>query len=101
MKNKINSAQYGNEPFSPKWPGVPYAEDELLPPFQCRTMKKATLASLYFPDDSVEAAKQHLRRWMAYCKPLTEELRGMGYNPSLHSFMKREVEVIIKHLGEP
>lgn len=20
MKNKINSAQYGNEPFSPKWP---------------------------------------------------------------------------------
>ena len=54
MKNKINSAQYGNEPFSPKWPGVPYAEDELLPPFQCRTMKKATLASLYFPDDNVE-----------------------------------------------
>lgn len=53
MKNKINSAQYGNEPFSPKWPGIPYAEDELLPPFQCRTMKKATLASLYFPDDNV------------------------------------------------
>lgn len=71
------------------------------PPFQCRTMKKATLASLYFPDDNVETAKQHLRRWMAYCKPLTEELRSMGYNPSLHSFMKREVEVIVKHLGEP
>ena len=34
-------------------------------------------------------------------KPLSDELRSIGYNPAKHSFSRNEVKVIVKHLGEP
>ena len=89
------------EYYAARWPGPPYAEDECLPPFRCRAMTKTSLAGLYFPDVNATTAKQHLRRWIAYCKPLSDELRSIGYNPAKHSFSRNEVKVIVKHLGEP
>ena len=34
-------------------------------------------------------------------KPLSDELRSIGYNPAKHSISRNEVKVIVKHLGEP
>ena len=101
MDNKTCSKTTNGESYATRWPGPPYAEDECLPPFQCRAMTKTSLASLYFPDVNATTAKQHLRRWIAYCKPLSDELRSIGYNPAKHSFSRNEVKVIVKHLGEP
>ena len=89
------------EYYAARWSGPPYAEDECLPPFRCRAMTKTNLAGLYFPDVNATTAKRHLRRWIAYCKPLSDELRSIGYNPAKHSFSRNEVKVIVKHLGEP
>ncbi|MBR2306414.1 MAG: DUF4248 domain-containing protein, partial [Fibrobacter sp.] len=47
------------------------------------------------------AALQNLYRWMLRCRPLMEELDGLGYNKYRHSFLKQEVAVIVKYLGEP
>ena len=52
-----------------------------------------------FPDVNATTAKQHLHRWIAYCKPLSDELRSIGYNPAKHSFSRNEVKVIVKHFG--
>ena len=41
------------------------------------------------------------RSWMLRCRPLMEELDGLGYNKYRHSFLKQEVAVIVKYLGEP
>ena len=54
-----------------------------------------------FTDVNATTAKQHLRRWIAYCKPLSNELRSIGYNPAKHSISRNEVKMIVKHLGEP
>ena len=54
-----------------------------------------------FSGVNATTAKQHLHRWIAYCKPLSDELRSIGYNPAKHSFSRNEVKVIVKHLGEP
>ena len=32
---------------------------------------------------------------------LMAELHAIGYNKFRHSFLKQEVEIIVKHLGEP
>jgi hypothetical protein len=32
---------------------------------------------------------------------LIEELKSLNYNPHRHSYLKREVEAIVRHLGEP
>ena len=101
MDNKTCSKTTNGESFATRWPGTPYAEDEWLPPFRCRAMTKTSLAGLYFPDVNATTAKQHLRRWIAYSKPLSDELRSIGYNPAKHSFSRNEVKVIVKHLGEP
>ena len=33
--------------------------------------------------------------------PLMSELEAIGYNKYRHSFLKREVGIIVKYLGEP
>lgn len=70
-------------------------------PFECRTQHKVRLAESYFPDISPKAAKQRLYRLMKHCRPLQDELAAMGYDPQRQYFMKQEVRVIVKHLGEP
>ena len=69
--------------------------------FVYRAQKKSYLEQLYFPDLSPQAARQRLRRWMAYCRPLQEELEAMGYEPRRQGFLKQEVKAIVRHLGEP
>ena len=56
---------------------------------------------MYSPSSQDNAALQNLYRWMKRNSPLMEELYALGYNKYRHSFLKQEVEVIVKYLGEP
>ena len=59
------------------------------------------LASLYSPHSQDTTALQNLYRWMKRNDSLMKELHSLGYNKYRHSFLKQEVEVIVKYLGEP
>ena len=69
--------------------------------FQIRPYGKAELALLYQPCSTPETAVKTLYRWINGCPMLLSELQAMNYNARRHSFLKSEVEAIIKHLGEP
>lgn len=69
--------------------------------FQIRPYGKAELALLYQPCSSPETAQKTLYRWIKGCPLLMTELESLNYNPKRRTFLKPEVEVIVKHLGEP
>ena len=69
--------------------------------FIIRAYDKAELAELYSPGRTAAAALQTLYRWMRRNMLLQEELNEAGYNKFRHSFLKHEVAIIVKHLGEP
>ena len=69
--------------------------------FQIRPYGKAELALLYQPCSTPETAQKTLYRWMKGCPLLMQELHSMHYNPKRRTFLKPEVEAIIKYLGEP
>ena len=69
--------------------------------FKLQAYTKADLAQLYSPHSQEATALQNLYRWMKRNQPLMSELEAIGYNKYRHSFLKREVGIIIKHLGEP
>ena len=69
--------------------------------FDIRPYAKAELASLYSPHVAPRSAVKTLVRWINGCPMLAEELRALNYQPHRHSFLKHEVEAIVKHLGEP
>ena len=71
------------------------------PEFIVRSYTKTELAQLYSPGREPAAALQNLYRWMRKCTDLSEELRKSGYDKYRHSFLKREVEIIHNHLGDP
>ena len=69
--------------------------------FRLRTYKKNELAMMYFPDVTKAAASRNFRRWIRNCPPMMQELESMGYDKNRQYLLKAEVEVIVKHLGEP
>lgn len=69
--------------------------------FRLKAYTKVELAQLYSPHSQEATALQNLYRWMKRNTSLMEELRVLGYNKYRHSFLKQEVQVIVKYLGEP
>ena len=69
--------------------------------FDIRPYAKAELALLYSPNIAPRSAVKTLTRWINGCPQLVEELRALRYQPHRHSFLKPEVEAIVRHLGEP
>lgn len=69
--------------------------------FKLQAYTKADLAQLYSPHSQEATALQNLYRWMKRNQPLMSELEAIGYNKYRHSFLKREVGIIVKYLGEP
>ena len=69
--------------------------------FQSRTYGKAELALLYQPCSSPETAMKTFYRWMKGCPMLMAELESLHYHPKRRTFLKPEVEAIVRHLGEP
>lgn len=69
--------------------------------FKLQAYTKADLAQLYSPHSQEATALQNLYRWMKRNQSLMTELEAIGYNKYRHSFLKREVGIIVKYLGEP
>lgn len=69
--------------------------------FQLQSYTKVDLARLYSPHSAEAAALQTLYRWMRRNPSLMAELSAVGYNKHRHSFLKQEVGIIVKYLGEP
>ena len=69
--------------------------------FKVKAYMKLELAALYSPHSQDSTALQNLYRWMKRNDSLMKELHSLGYNKYRHSFLKQEVEVIVKYLGEP
>ena len=69
--------------------------------FKLQSYPKSELAQLYSPDNCPSAALQTLYRWMKRNTTLMQELEAVGYNKYRHSFLKQEVRIIVKYLGEP
>ena len=66
-----------------------------------RTYGKSELAMLYFPDSQPHTAVNHLMAWIRRCGPLNEELKSQHYVRTAKCFTPRQVETILRHLGEP
>lgn len=70
--------------------------------FEIRAYSKAELALMYSPNSTTHAALQTLRRLISRCKELLRALRRIGYkNSNRRTFTRREVALIVKHIGEP
>ena len=69
--------------------------------FKTRPYGKAELALLYQPCSTSESALKTLNSLINGCPMRVEELRELNYHSRRHTFLKPEVEAIVKHLGEP
>lgn len=69
--------------------------------FRLRIYRKSELAQLYFPGASRQTALQNLHRWIDRCPPIREGLAALGYDKHRQYFLRREVELIVRYLGEP
>lgn len=69
--------------------------------FRPRLYKKSELAMMYFPNATKESASRSFRRWLTRCKMMMKELDDAGYDKNRQYLLKPEVEIIVKHLGEP
>lgn len=69
--------------------------------FKLQSYTKTDLALLYSPHSGSATALQTLYRWMKRNQSLMNELQSVGYNKFRHSFLKQEVGIIVKYLGEP
>ena len=69
--------------------------------FKLQTYYKSELAMMYFPQSDKRNAVQNLKRWIRKCTQLTRELKVAGYMPTRKFYSRREVELIVKYLGEP
>ena len=62
--------------------------------FVVKCYNKQELAQMYFPDLTIRASVNKLRRWMRKCKPLMDEILATA-------FSVREVRLITYYLGKP
>lgn len=71
-------------------------------PFEMRAYSKIELARLYAPfSTSDEATMRYLNRLIKYNKSLMESLQKINYNVCRHFYLRREVDLIVQHLGRP
>lgn len=69
--------------------------------FVVKCYDKQELAQLYFPDLTVRASVNKLRRWIRRCQPLMDEIRATDFHPNAKAFSVREVRLIAYYLGKP
>lgn len=69
--------------------------------FRMKSYGKADLAMKYNPDLTISSAQKALKRWIDYNKELTAELEKTNYNKYRKIYTPKEVELIVKYLGEP
>ena len=67
--------------------------------FVVKCYNKQELAQMYFPDLTIRASVNKLRRWMRRCKPLMNEILSTDFHPKTKAFSVREVRLITYYLG--
>ena len=70
-------------------------------PFRLRVYRKSELALLYFPYAKKKQALNNLGRWIKKCTELHDALHRAGYVKNRWFFLRPEVELIVRYLGEP
>ena len=66
--------------------------------FVVKCYNKQELAQMYFPDLTIRASVNKLRRWMRRCKPLMNEILSTDFHPKTKAFSVREVRLITYYL---
>jgi hypothetical protein len=69
--------------------------------FKIRSYGFGELAQLYFPNISKKSASAQLRRWIRINNPLQIELTSHGFRKFQKMLTPKQVEIIIKYIGEP
>lgn len=69
--------------------------------FKIRSYGYGELAQLYFPNISKKSASAQLRRWILFNELLNEELRSVGMKKGQRILSPKQVDILIKYLGEP
>jgi hypothetical protein len=69
--------------------------------FTIRAYYLSELALCYHPHLSPPAAWRQLRQWIRFNPGLQEALRQAGYVPGCRCFTPRQVECIVRFIGEP
>ncbi|MBR2103266.1 MAG: DUF4248 domain-containing protein [Prevotella sp.] len=66
-----------------------------------RAQGRTELAMKYLPHLQPSSAWSCLRRWINHNRELREELQKLGYDGRQRVFTPRQVEAIMRYLGEP
>lgn len=69
--------------------------------FIVRAFGFGELAQLYFPHVTKKSASAQLRKWIESDIFLSKELTQAGYNFSQRLLTPKQVEIILKKIGEP
>lgn len=66
-----------------------------------KSYPKQELASMYMPHICTSSAMRTLNNWISINDDLQRELHATYYNKWAKNFTSRQVELIVKYLGEP
>ena len=64
-------------------------------------LNKGLLAMMYSPNVSRKSALRLLNRYIHDAYGLLEALEATGYSHSARNFTRRQLELVLLHLGEP
>lgn len=62
---------------------------------------KAELAQLYSPHVCRKSAMRLLNKYIHRAKGLLPALEEVGYSRGAHAFTRRQLELVLRYLGEP
>lgn len=69
--------------------------------FKVRAFGYGELAQLYFPQIAKHSASIQFRRWIRINEELQKELKASGFKRFQKLLTPKQVEIIIKFIGEP
>lgn len=69
--------------------------------FKVRAFGYGELAQIYFPQITKQSATVQFRRWIRINEDLQKELKASGFKRFQKLLTPKQVEIIIKFIGEP
>lgn len=76
--------------------------NDFVEDFPIQAYEKRALARMYSPFSTTDrAAVAKLRKQVRMKPELEAELKAAGYRSKAQAFTKKQVAILVKHLGEP
>ncbi len=69
--------------------------------FKIKSYGYGELAQMYFPTIAKQSATVQFRRWIRINNKLLDELNLAGFKRYQKMLTPKQVEIIIRHIGEP